>query len=185
MIFGGGAAGIAAAQAELENPHSMTAEMTALSALAQIECAERETELARFHERHAGEHLLIDKWLSLNAQCVGKGAAARVAALTEHADFRWTTPNKVYALIAGFSTGNTAGFNAADGAGYRLVADAILRLNRTNPQVAARIATGFRSFRVLDLPRRTAAEAELARVLAAPDLSRDVYEIISRILDAS
>ncbi len=185
MIFGNRKDGIAAAQADLEQPHSMTAEVAALSALVQIECAERDTELARFHARHAHEHLLIDKWLMLNAQCVGDGAAARVVALTQHSDFRWTTPNKVYALIAGFTTGNTSGFNAADGAGYSAVAEAIIRLNRINPQVAARVATGFRSFRVLDEPRRTAAEAALARVLAESDISRDVFEIISRILRSS
>ena len=105
--------------------------------------------------------------------------------MTQHSDFRWTTPNKVYALIAGFTTGNTSGFNAADGAGYRAVADAIIRLNHINPQVAARLATGFRSFRMLDQPRRTAAEAELARVLAESNISRDVFEIISRTLRSS
>jgi aminopeptidase N len=128
--------------------------------------------------------LLIDKWLILNAQCVGDGAAARIEALTHHADFRWTTPNKVYALIAGFSAGNTSGFNAADGSGYRFLADAVIRLNRVNPQVAARIGTGFRSYKVLDRVRRTAAEGELKRILSESNLSRDVYEIVSRILGA-
>ena len=185
MIFGNRKDGIAAARVELERPHCMTAEMAALSALVQIECEERDTELARFHARHGHDHLLIDKWLMLGAQCVGVAAAARVVALTQHSDFRWTTPNKVYALIAGFTTGNTSGFNAADGAGYRAVADAIIRLNHINPQVAARLATGFRSFRMLDQPRRTAAEAELARVLAESNISRDVFEIISRTLRSS
>jgi aminopeptidase N len=62
-----------------------------------------------------------------------------------------------------------------------VVADAILRVDSINPQVAARIATGFRSCRVLDQPRRDAAQAELQRILAAPELSRDTYEIVSRI----
>ncbi len=185
MMFGDRPKGIAAAVSELETPHNMSAEIGALTALVQIDCAERDTELERFHARHGHEHLLIDKWLMLNAQCVGAGAAARIEALTQHPDFRWATPNKVFGLIAGFTSGNSSGFNAADGSGYRLVADAVIRLNRINPQVAARIATGFRSYRVLDQTRRTAAETELERVLAESDLSRDVFEIISRILRAS
>ena len=88
------------------------------------------------------------------------------------------------ALLSGFTAGNTAGFNSADGEGYRVVADAIVTLDRVNPQVAARIATGFRSCRVLEHRRRTAAEAALNRVLAEPSLSRDSYEIISRIVRA-
>uniref|UniRef100_UPI003593CEBE aminopeptidase N C-terminal domain-containing protein n=1 Tax=Aestuariivirga sp. TaxID=2650926 RepID=UPI003593CEBE len=181
MVFGNPREGIAAALQELDAPHSMSAEIGAISALVQVECSERKEALDQFHARHAHDHLLIDKWLMLNAQAVGDGAAARVEALTSHPDFKWTTPNKVYALIAGFTAGNVSGFNAADGSGYCVVADAILRLDQINPQVAARIATGFRSCKVLNSIRKSAAEAELNRVLAEPSLSRDVFEIVSRI----
>ncbi len=84
----------------------------------------------------------------------------------------------------GLRGGNASGFNAADGSGYRVVADAIIRLQAANPQVAARLATAFRSTRVLDETRRSKAQAELERILAVPDLSRDVYEIVSRIMKA-
>ncbi|MFN4142290.1 aminopeptidase N [Aestuariivirga sp.] len=173
--------GTAWAMAELTAPHSMSAEIGALSALVQIERPEREDALDSFHDRHSGEHLLIDKWLLLNAQCIGPEAPLRIERLTRHPDFRWSTPNKVYALFAGFTAGNVPGFNAADGSGYRVVADAILRLDAVNPQVAARIATGFRSCKVLNSIRKSAAEAELNRILAEPSLSRDVFEIVSKI----
>jgi aminopeptidase N len=181
ILFGDTGKGIAAAMRDIADAHSMSAEFGALSVLVQVECAEREAALAGFHARHSKEHLLIDKWLMLHSQCVGSGAASRIAELTRHPDFKWTTPNKVYALIAAFTAGNTSGFNAADGSGYRVVADAIIRLDSINPQVAARIATGFRSYKVLNAVRREAAESELDRILAEPRLSRDVFEIISRI----
>ncbi len=181
MLLGNPQNGIAACMSELQSPHSMSAEAGALAALVQIECPEREAALEQFHARHGHEHLLIDKWLMFNAQCVGSGAAERIERLTQHPDFKWTTPNKVYALIAAFTAGNSSGFNAADGSGYRVVADAILKLDRINPQVAARIATGFRSCKVLNDARKAAAFTELNRILAAPELSRDVYEIVSRI----
>ncbi len=184
MLFGNPGQGIAAAITELDAPHSMSAEIGTLSALIQIECAEREAALDRFHSRHGHEHLLIDKWLMLNAQCVGSDAASRIERLTQHADFKWTTPNKVYALIAAFTAGNSSGFNAADGSGYRVVADAIIKLDSMNPQVAARIATGFRSCKVLDAARKAAAYGELNRILAERNLSRDVFEIVSRIAAA-
>ncbi len=159
----------------------MTAEMGALAAvLANVEAAPL---LQRFLERHGEDPLLVDKWLMLSAQVPLPGAAARVEALTRHPQFTWTTPNRVYALIGGFS-GNLAGFHAADGEGYRLVADAIIRLNTINPQVAARMATGFRSWRQFDAPRRAKAEQEMRRVLATDNLSRDVFEIITRTLAA-
>ncbi|MCA3573761.1 MAG: aminopeptidase N, partial [Aestuariivirga sp.] len=183
MVLGDPTRGIAWAEAELAAPHSMNAEIGALTALVQVACPEREAALAGFHARHAHEHLLLQKWLMLNAQCVGPDAAERVAGLTRHPDFSWTTPNKVYALIGGFTGGNPSGFNAADGSGYRLVADAILTLDPLNPQVAARIATSFRSCKLLNQNRKRAAEAELTRVLTEPSLSRDVHEITARILN--
>jgi aminopeptidase N len=176
--------GIGWALGELESPHSMSAEMGALAALVHIDCPERDAQLARFHAAHAQEHLLIYKWLMLEAQCSGQAAAARIERLTQHPDFSWTTPNKVYALIGGFTGGNITGFNAADGSGYRVVADAILTLDPINPQVASRIATGFRSCRLLETGRKARAQAELNRVLAEPSLSRDVYEIMSKIARA-
>ena len=181
MVMGNPQRGIAAALAEFEAAHNMSAEMGALGALVQVDCPEREAALDRFHARHAHEHLLIDKWLLLNAQAQGPGAAARITRLTQHKDFRWTTPNKVYALLSGFAGGNPAGFNAEDGSGYRVIADAILKLDPVNPQVASRLATSFRSCKLLNSSRKTAAQAELERILAEPRLSRDVFEIVSKI----
>lgn len=184
LIFGDRPGGIARALKELDCPASMTAEIGALGALVQADCSERFAALDAFHARHAADHLLVDKWFMLNAQCVGAGAAARVEALTRHPDFNWTTPNRVYGLISAFAAGNPSGFNAADGEGYRVIADAVLRLDGINPQVAARVTTGFRSCRVLDAPRRSAALMEVQRILSSAGLSRDVFEIASRIVNA-
>ncbi len=176
------AKGTELALSELATPHSMSAEIGALGALVQIETPAREEALAKFHLRHGDDHLITDKWFALNAQTVGGAAAARIETLMRHPDFKLAVPNRVYALIGNFTSANQAGFNAADGAGYTVVADTILALDPANPQVAARVATGFRSWRMFDAPRRTAAEAQLRRILAAPKLSRDCFEIVSRMV---
>jgi aminopeptidase N len=77
---------------------------------------------------------------------------------------------------------NLSGFHDADGEGYRVVADTILKLDKTNPQVAARLATGFRSWRIMDEVRRRAATVQLERIVATPGLSRDCFEIASKTL---
>ncbi len=174
------ASGVALAKAELVLPHSMTAEMGAIAAV--LATAGAEPLMQAFMERHQHDPLLVDKWLMLSGQIPLSGAAERVEALTSHPLFTWTTPNRVYALIGGF-TSNLAGFHSADGEGYRVVADAIIRLNDINPQVAARMATGFRSWRQFDGTRRSAAESHMRRILATGSLSRDVLEIITRTLD--
>jgi aminopeptidase N len=169
-------------QRELASASSMTAEIGALTAMLVIDAPETQLELDKFHERHSGDHLLVDKWFALNSYIPFAGAAARVEKLMGHPDFRLSTPNRVYALIGGFTSMNLAGFHAADGEGYRVVADTILKLDQFNPQVAARMATGFRSWRIMDEVRRKAATVQLERLVATPNLSRDTFEITSRTL---
>ena len=172
------------AEAEIAAADSMTAEIGALSALIQVAGPAREGALDNFLARHGTDPLLVDKWLMLNAQCAGGNPAARIARLTAHPAFDWRTPNRVYALISAFAAGNIAGFNAADGEGYRVVADAVITLDAINPQVAARVATGFRSFRIFEGRRRQAAQDALDRMLAQPALSPDCFEIAARIARA-
>jgi aminopeptidase N len=176
------AAAVVHAQQELSEPSSMTAELGALNAILAVNRPERDALISAFHARHRDDHLLIDKWLLLNAQIPGNDAHQRIAALMNHPDFKLTVPNRVYALIGGFTGNNLTGFNAAHGEGYRIAADAILALDGSNPQVAARTATAFRSWKIFDLPRRAAARAQMERILQTKPLSRDVFEIISRTL---
>ncbi len=179
MAAGDPKAALALAKAEFAAADNMTAEAGAISAVLTVDGVE--DLLDQFIARHGGDHLLVDKWLSLNAFVTRPDLAAHVEALSRHPLFKWTTPNKVYALIGGFAA-NQQAFNAGDGAGYRLVADAVIRLNATNPQVAARMATGFRSWRMFDAQRSTHAGMEMRRILEVKDLSPDVFEIISRTL---
>ena len=167
---------------ELANARDMTTEIGALTAMLGVDAPETRNELDNFYGRHAADHLLVDKWFGLNAQIPGAGAAARIEKLMAHPAFRLNTPNRVYALIGGFTTLNPAGFNAADGEGYRIVSETILRFDAINPQVAARITTGFRSWGLMNEARRMAATAQLRRIVTTPNLSRDTFEIASRTL---
>jgi aminopeptidase N len=170
-------------QRDLASASNMTAEIGALTVMLGIDAPETKLELKKFYVRHARDHLLVDKWFALNAQIPGAGAAARIESLMGHPDFRLSTPNRVYALIGGFTSMNLSGFNAANGEGYRVVADTILKLDVINPQVAARMSTGFRSWRILNEVRRKAVAAQLERIVSTPNLSRDAFEIISKTLN--
>jgi len=85
-------------------------------------------------------------------------------------------------LIGSFAMGNLSQFNRADGTGYAFLADIVLQLDGTNPQVAARLLGAFRSWRSLEPGRRAKAEAELRRVAAKAGLSADVADIAGRCL---
>ena len=96
-----------------------------------------------------------------------------------------TNPNRVRSLIGAFAQGNQTQFNRLDGAGYDFVADRILALDPANPQVASRMTTAFKSWRALEAGRRDRAQTALQKIAAAPKLSRDVSDIVSRALAES
>ena len=112
------------------------------------------------------------------------GGRAPSSALTRHPDFDWRNPNRFRSLIGAFAAGNPAGFHAADGGGYRLVVDWLIRLDPVNPQTTARLAATLGTWRMFDAGRQEQMRAELERLAALPGLSRDTGEIVGRLLRA-
>ena len=127
--------------------------------------------LDRFYARYRDNPLVLDKWFAVQATAPSHAALDRVEALTAHPAFSFKNPNRVYALIRSFAAFNPVGFNRPDGAGYRFVAGVIADLDRQNPSVAARIATAFRSWRMLEpsaaRPSREARSRKLQQSRAA------------------
>jgi aminopeptidase N len=161
---------------------NMTDRMAALGTLSQHDGPARTEALQDFYERYQTDPLIIDKWLGLQAMIAEEGTLERVRSLTSHPAFSMNNPNRVRSLIGSFAQGNPTQFNRADGAGYEFVADAVLTLDGKNPQVASRLCTAFRSWRALESGRRDKAQGALRRIAAAPNLSADVNDIVSRAL---
>ncbi|MEO1142020.1 MAG: aminopeptidase N C-terminal domain-containing protein, partial [Pseudomonadota bacterium] len=112
----------------------------------------------------------------------GPATVTLVNKLMKHEDFTFNNPNRFRSLIGTFSMANPSAFNAANGKGYELMAKSLIKLDKINPQVAARLLTAFRSFRSLEAGRRKLAEAALQSIAATPELSRDVQDILDRTL---
>jgi aminopeptidase N len=167
---------------QYETANNMTDRMAALVTLSLHELPEREHALADFHARYASDALVVDKWFSLQATIPQPNTLENVRRLTAHPAFSPANPNRVRALIGAFAQGNTTQFNRADGLGYDFVADTVLALDQKNPQISARLATAFRSWRMLEAGRRMKAEAALTRIKGAPGLSRDLADIVERAL---
>jgi len=178
------AGGISRAAAQYRDADNMTDRMAALTTLSHHDTAERKAAIDDFYRRYEGDALVIDKWFALQATIPEPGTLARVKELTAHPAFSMSNPNRVRALVGNFAQANQTQFNRRDGAGFAFHADMVLALDATNPQVAARLMTAFRSWRALEPVRRDRAEAELRRVAETPTLSRDVHDIVARTLGA-
>jgi aminopeptidase N len=164
-----------------ERAANLTDEMGGLGILRRAPTQERDAAFARFHKRWHKDHLVIDNWFSLQAMVPGPTALAITKRLTKDALFSMTNPNKVRALIFSFAA-NQANFHRADGAGYDYIASNVIALDRINPQIAARLAGVFRTWRTLESGRRGLAKVAIERIVGTRPLSRDVTEIASKIL---
>jgi aminopeptidase N len=167
---------------QLEKSHNMTDTLAALSALAQYDWAETDEYLHRFYEQWKHDPQVTDKWFAIQAGSRLPGALMRVKSLLHHPAFRLTNPNKVRALIGRFCMGNQIRFHAADGEGYRFLADQVIALDRINPQMAARLISAMSRWRRYDTARQSLMQNELKRVLGVEETSRDVFEIVSKSL---
>jgi aminopeptidase N len=174
--------GASLAGRQIESAATMTNEIAALGVLAHVGGPDRENALDAFYRRHQTEPLVIDKWFTLQAVIAEQGTLDHVKKLMSHPAFAMSNPNRVRALIGAFAAGNQTRFNALDGSGYAFLADIVLELDSKNPQVAARLLSAFRSWRMLESGRAGLAEAALRKVASVQTLSPDVKDIAQRSL---
>jgi aminopeptidase N len=173
--------GLERAHRQLGEADNMTERFGALTQIVLKPNVGRERASDAFSRRYAMEPLILDKWFALQAQIPERETLDRVRALMNHRGFSMSNPNRVRALIGGFTANHTQ-FNRADGAGFAFLEEIVVALDPTNPQIAARLLTAMRSWRSLEETRRGMAEAMLKRIAARPALSPDVRDIVTRSL---
>ncbi|MGL4975074.1 MAG: aminopeptidase N [Bosea sp. (in: a-proteobacteria)] len=181
LALGNPALGQAEALAQYTKADNLTDRLASLHASLLVPGDAREQMITRFGSQHADEPLVLDKWFLAQASIAEAGTLERVTRLMTHRTFAMTNPNRVRSLIGGFA-GNLTQFNRADGAGHDFVADMVIALDRSNPQIASRLLGAFKTWRMLEPVRRATAEAALRRVSNTPGLSRDVSDIATRAL---
>ena len=168
---------------QLESADNMTDALAALACFANSPHGwKRDRWLDWFEERWKDDPLVLDKWFSLQATSRQPSAIHSVRTLVRHRAFDIENPNRVRALIGAFCHGNQRRFHDASGEGYILLSSYVLAIDAFNPQTAARLLGAASHWRRLDPDRRALLRAELEHVRAAPKLSKDCYEVVSKFL---
>ncbi|WP_373823289.1 aminopeptidase N C-terminal domain-containing protein, partial [Neisseria dentiae] len=67
-------------------------------------------------------------------------------------------------------------------AGYAFIADKVMEIDHFNPQVASRLVQAFNLCNKLEPHRKSLMQAQLQRIQAQSGLSKDVAEIVGKIL---
>jgi aminopeptidase N len=161
---------------------NMTDQMAALTAVNNTASATREQLMAHF--AHAWQHdpLIMNKWFALQAQSQLANATS-VKQLMQHPAYDAANPNKIRAVVGGLSMRNWTGFHALDGSGYRFLAEQVIALDASNPQIAARMVDGFSRWAKFAEPARDLQQAALEQIKSAAQ-SANVLELVNKSLQS-
>lgn len=171
--------------AQLNDSDNMTDRLAALHALSNSDYeAETAQALDQFYRNWQHEPLVVNQWFQVQACCQRPGTLNRVVELLQHPAFDLRNPNKVRSVIGAFCGQNAVNFHQLDGGGYRFLADQVIQLNRSNPQIASRLLGPLSKWRKFLPEQQKMMKAELERIAAEPKLSRDVFEVVSKSLQA-
>ncbi|PIE62338.1 MAG: aminopeptidase N [Desulfobacter postgatei] len=170
-------------QKQFENAGNMTDEFAAFKILSHMNPEVRDRACHAFYDKWQSRTLVIDKWFSVQAQSSLEDTLEQVKKLTAHKDFTMANPNKVRALIFAFAMANPIHFHRADGQGYEFVAERILALDKINHQTAARLCSCFNLWKRYDDNRRAMMKQQLETMAGQKELSKNLYEIVSRALE--
>ena len=165
-----------------EMAQNMTHEWGILSAVNGNESDTHNRLLAQFADKFSDDALVMDKYFALVGSSRRSDTLQQVQTVLQHPKFSLENPNKARSLIGSFSR-NVPHFHAEDGSGYRFIADKVIEIDRFNPQVAARLVQAFNLCNKLEPHRKNLVKQELQRIRAQEGLSKDVGEIVGKILD--
>lgn len=169
-------------QQQFATSNNMTDTLGALAAAQLGELSVFDDLMSQFEQRWQHEPLVLDKWFALHANTPRPDILSRLALLASHAQYSISNPNRVRSLVGSFAYYNVPGFHALDGSGYAFLADYLIKLNTLNPQIAARLITPLTQWQKVDIKRQRLMQHQLMRISDIPQLSKDLFEKISKSL---
>lgn len=167
---------------QIKHCNNMTDHLAALVAANSASLACRKTVMQEFEEQWFENGLVMDKWFVIQASQDKPDVLDNVKALFKHRSFDFNNPNRLRSLVGAFAQNNPYHFHAEDGSGYRFLTEQLIKLNKQNPQVAARLITPLIQFKRLDENRKNLIKEQLNRLLQLDDLALDLYEKVSKAL---
>ena len=159
---------------------SMTLARLGLAALHPHDLPARQQAMGAFYDRWQHKPVILDTWFGLQAAAPFGDGLARVAQLLAHPRYDPNAPNSVRAVLGGLA-GNAPVFHAADGSGYRFMAEQIAALDQRNPITASRLAKVLSRWRSYGSERSAQMRGALEQ-LATAQLSTNTREVVAQCL---
>jgi len=160
---------------------TMTDRIVALDLLENSASEYAEVALKDFYEKYKTDTLVMNKYFSIIAASERDGLLERVKELEDDPCYDKKVPNLVRSLVGVFAR-NYLHFHADDGKGYHFIAQKVIEIDALNPMIAAGLAGAFKSYPKLKNEQKALMQKELKDILAHEGISKNVYEIVEKIL---
>lgn len=165
---------------QFNQSNNLTDTFGSLEPLANSNFPNRYQLLDEFYQQWKDNHVIVDKWLALNARIKHPDIQQRLIKLTQSGAFNIKNPNNIYSLIRTFGRENLVNFHNSDGSGYQFIADQIITIDRFNPHLAAHLATLLTNGNKFDPLRQSLIKLQLERILSQPTISKNTREIAAK-----
>ncbi len=175
---------LAIAEKQYQQSTNMTDRIAALISTVNAATHDRnsiDAVLSSFLDRYRDNSTVMDQWLAVQCASPTLGSLEHVKSLMEHDVFDAKSPNKMRSVLGAFA-GNMSQFHGGEGEGYEFLADMIIHLDGKNPQLASRLTTPLTRWRKFEPVASQHMKKALERIKATPDLSTDVFEVVTKSL---
>ncbi len=166
---------------QFQKSDNMTDSIASLAILCDSNSEERDLALEQFYEKWSNNSLVMCKWFSVQAMSKTTSDVSNIIKLSNNSAFDIKNPNKIRALFDSF-TANMTEFHNKNGLGYKMIAEKILEYDTFNPNLSAILAKRFEKYPKLDTKRQSLAKKELNTILNTKNISKDLSEIVNKIL---
>lgn len=160
---------------------NMTDKIAALSALCETHSPLVDKALEDFHATWNTDSVVFNKWLSVQAVSSSDKTFSRVQAATKAKGYDGNNPNNMYSLHRAFAE-NYLRFHTDSAETYKWYADELLRIDKVNPQVGARLAQAFSFTKKLPANLKALAQVQIQRMLSSDTLSKNARELLEKTL---
>ena len=163
--------------------NNMTDKLAAMNIASNSKNPKREAIMDDFYQTYKNEKAAVNKWIFTNACADRPNAVNVVRKLLTHPAFNIKNPNNVRSLMGGFAYNQTE-FHKLDGSGYDFAVEMAYKMDDMNPQMAAHMVKPLTRWKRFDAKRQEMMKKALEKVLEKKNLSKNVYELVTKSLAA-
>ncbi|MCG9640361.1 aminopeptidase N [Vibrio sp. Isolate34] len=167
-----------------QQANNMTDTMAAMGAANSAQLACRETLMADYSDKWKHDGLVMDKWFALQGTNPSSNALDVIKESMSHQAFSLKNPNRIRNLVGSFLNMNPVQFHDKSGQGYAFSGEILRELNSSNPQVASRLIDPLLKFRKYDDERQALIKQELETLKGMDNLAKDLFEKVTKALEA-